>query len=317
MTYTITQGVEVVTLNDPVDIGRKSVDDVQMIFWRDETFGSAWFGNSGDLLNIKGIERIPPYLDFDGASDKISLTTGYTATGAFTFCFWATLIDNASSRGIIGDDAAIANGYIMYNTSNQVAVVSASGTTNVTLTSTPTEGANVWHHWAITRDGSNNIDVYLDGTNITSGSPVRAGNIQFDRLFDVPTDSSDKAWYGKIRDARLFTDAKSAADILLIRDGNEITTNLEAHWKINYRDPDVPSDVADETGSHDASKADPDWNGTMIDMHYLESMQGAEITIAGLPDSNFNTDYYLKGISCRAVKGCIYQYEYNLNLMVV
>lgn len=310
MTYTLTQGETTVALNLPIDIKKNHTDDVQMQHWRDDSYGAGYFGNLGESITIIGEERSPPCVDFDGEEDCIDSITGYYASGQFTFCFWAKASD-WTERGLIGHETNVAGGYIAAETASKIEIRTSVYIVDANLTeSLPTDQ---WVHLAITRDGSNYYKVYKNGVDI-SGTTQASGYILMNRLFNVPDDSTWDGFYGQIRDVRLFTVAKTAAQITSIMNGNEDSTNLQAWWKLNKYDADDPLYVYEETGTYESYLSGGEWSGTILDMHIIESMQGNTITIAGFDDTNLNGDYLLQKIRCKAVKGKVYCYEYEFTL---
>ena len=160
---------------------------------------------------------------FDGTVSGLSLTTDYLGsednayestsdnnritvnigevTGAFTVSFWLTIYDYSPYSGSNGNNGLIGHS-TAYSTGGRISFASSSnssigvwvaGGSDTTISLTEGMPTNEAYMLTITRDSSDNLKVYKNGTDVTSGSPTLSGSIYFDILFDNPTDSS---WTG-------------------------------------------------------------------------------------------------------------------------
>jgi len=115
---------------------------------------------------------------FDGTNDYLTTTTNLS-TNQFTIECWAYFENTAT-----GTQQVIVSQYIGSPVGRWALVVQGSGYPsfsingltggNLDIISSSTIQSNQWHHFAVTRDGSNNFTFYVNGTNV--GSAVRTGS---------------------------------------------------------------------------------------------------------------------------------------------
>jgi hypothetical protein len=101
---------------------------------------------------------IPLALTFDGVSDSASVTLP-GATGAWSFAIWLKIPDGTTSGNIAGrsnSNTSVAYGGLGTVTNRLL------GVNNVCTLAEVMRQEN-WTHIAVTRDGSNDIRVYIDG----------------------------------------------------------------------------------------------------------------------------------------------------------
>ena len=148
-------------------------------------------------------------------NSNIQLASDVTATGALSVSMWLKPDAGslAGNRGLCGNDTVFADGRITIN-AEVISFVTATATTTIDITGELTEGA--WNHLVITRDAANALLVYVNGVDVTPGSPVQAGNIVFRRLFDNPDNSSWQSWKGFADGFKLFARTISATDVLAL-----------------------------------------------------------------------------------------------------
>ena len=105
---------------------------------------------------------------FDGTGDYLSFTGGMPsgAGTAFTIECWIRLDDLASYRSITrtagGLDIGVQASGIIGCDQTQVGIIANSAAGVIT--------AGTWYHVAITRDTSNNYKIYVNGTQVASGT---------------------------------------------------------------------------------------------------------------------------------------------------
>jgi hypothetical protein len=122
------------------------------------------------------------------------------------------------NNGLIGHSSDLANGRISFTTtvSNVIDVWTTTGTHQITLTESMP--ISEWYNLTITRDASNNINVYKNGINVTNGSPTADGTLDFAILADNPTNSSWKGLDGKIDDVMIYEKALIEEECIIIYD---------------------------------------------------------------------------------------------------
>jgi len=144
----------------------------------------------------------------------------------FTFMMWlnpdtGTL---AGQRGLFGNEAAYAQGRVSLNAQilNVVTGGVGNGTTQIDLTGFLIEGT--WAHFCLTRDSSNNLTVYINGIDVTPGSPVRAGSIYVRRFLDNPADSGWNSWGGYADKIKIYSKELSATEVRQVFSGQDLST---------------------------------------------------------------------------------------------
>ena len=105
---------------------------------------------------------------FDGVSDTLTLTTSssLSLTGAFTIEFWIYL--NSTALDTIHPSIITfptqPNAYQVYINSTNTYFALYNGAADVVKTANGTATLNQWNHIAISRDSSNNLSIFLNGT---------------------------------------------------------------------------------------------------------------------------------------------------------
>jgi S-adenosylmethionine/arginine decarboxylase-like enzyme len=87
-------------------------------------------------------------------------------TGVFTLEYWLYPVSTATVQGMIGPNTG--DFFIGYNGATSFGVARQGGWLIMASTGLPT--ANTWNHIAVTRDASNLVSVYVNGTRIASGT---------------------------------------------------------------------------------------------------------------------------------------------------
>lgn len=151
---------------------------------------------------------------FNGSTDYLTNTsTDWDLDGQFTIDCWYKSNTRQNYSGIINAASANGGSYLGWtigsdyiNTSNQPlrfiwfnggsAVINITGTTDI--------NDGIWHHFAVTRDGSNNIRLFLDGTQqggtVNNSTTLATDNtLVIGRLWDdTPTNYFD-GWVDEVR----------------------------------------------------------------------------------------------------------------------
>jgi len=162
-------------------------------------------------------------LSIPGTTDKIDLESSVLLTDAFSVSAWIKK-SAFSTHGICGDQTAYNSGRLTFRTTTSFSLYTASGNSDITVSSAfPTDE---WFHIVVTRDSSDNLKAYVNGTDVTSGSPSQAGNVNVNRVGDNPDDSGWTALAGTMDEFRLFSRVITAAEIaILYNDGTYVEGN--------------------------------------------------------------------------------------------
>jgi hypothetical protein len=150
------------------------------------------------------------------STDKIELDSNVSLTGALTVAAWIKK-STYSTHGICGHPTDYNLGRLTFIDSTRVNFWVPAGTylIGITLSTFP---VSTWFHLAVTRDSSNDILVYVNGVDVTSGSPTRSGTVLYGRVADNPDNSSYTALQGDMDDFRLYSRALSATEIEILAD---------------------------------------------------------------------------------------------------
>jgi hypothetical protein len=204
------------SINSTRPLGKWSPDDESSLeAWYQNAVGitlngsdvSQWDDSSGeghDMSQGTAAEQ-PAYsggvLTFDGADDN--LASNQINLGAATNCTIAIRGDFSSGTGtLLGDDDG-TNAFINFFASNVLRVRPTSGPADFTLPS----GNFGDGYIVITRDSSNLINAYYNGTSI-SAAVTKAGTIKIDNMGSYSTTGF---FDGTIKEVQIYT--STSADL--------------------------------------------------------------------------------------------------------
>jgi len=181
--------------------------------------------------------RTTSSVELDGSDDYISLGSSFTLSGAWSASFWVkpdsfniNLFGNSSSGSVylfIGGDRKVrVNDTIISNALSQ----------------------GVWQNIVITRDGSNNLKGYVNGslqvTTTSSDSPT------VDQIGRYHDGTSGAFYNGLMDEVSTFNTALSAYDITSIYNGgnpSDISSlNPIAWWRMGENDGGTGTTVTDQ-----------------------------------------------------------------------
>ena len=188
---------------------------------------------------------------FDGSNDYISISN-LNITGACSFSLWIKPDTIHSYDVFFGS----ANNFIRIQADNggKIAWDSVSDS-NVFDLSTPLV-QDQWNHLALTRDGSGNGIVYLNGSSVSTGSGI-SGTLDYDRIGQ----KNDEGYFGgNMDEIAVWTSQLSADEITQIYNSGTATldlstdsgnysssANLQAWWRMGDGTLDEHPLVADQT----------------------------------------------------------------------
>lgn len=170
---------------------------------------------------------------FDGSDDYARLASALTLSGALTISLWFKRSTADTGVALLGYSGNLANVLRIYQ-DTQIDIFDADG--NRVAFDVPTLFASTWVNLVVTRDGSGNTRLYIDGTESTSGSKSLAAAVVLDQL-GCRADAQDY-FPGSVYDVRIYNVQKSAAEVAAIYNQADTpetidTTGLVAGWWCN------------------------------------------------------------------------------------
>lgn len=185
-------------------------------------------------------------LDCDG-SQNVDITDT-ALTGTFTMSYWYKTSDNGQTGIIIGEDSGGSGGGPKIGiVTNQLFFRLVSSSDN----SVAAPAINQWHHIVLTRDGSDKVDLYVDGGSAQRlfSNAAQSGTYTVSNLSTNGDTSQD--FTGSIDDIRIYNRALSASDVQkLYQSGSvkinkstaRITNGLVGYW--TFDGPDISGATA-------------------------------------------------------------------------
>ncbi|MBI2236025.1 MAG: tandem-95 repeat protein [Magnetospirillum sp.] len=189
-----------------------------------------------DLI-LAGGSAAPTLIDPPNMAVSFADTSSYlqvsapvlTATDNLTMEAWAKADSLGPDRFVMRSGASGSGYAIAINNGVPEIVLGGVGTMSAT---TITVGADEWHHYAITRSNGS-WSLYVDGVKavLTDTSLVPLTPTTFTRIGE----SGAGAWDGEIADVRLWTTARSQADIQTFMSErlSGIEPNLAGYWRLD------------------------------------------------------------------------------------
>ena len=119
-------------------------------------------------------------LKFNGTDDAVNISST-ALTGQFTFAWWQKRATTTSTEAAFGNSAVAVYVAIASNTTAMNIILISGGSTY-----TPAHGVTTtnWNHYALTRDASNIVKFYVNGSLVNSnvGAGAVSGTVTVDRL---------------------------------------------------------------------------------------------------------------------------------------
>ena len=146
-------------------------------------------------------------VDFDGSNDYIALDSDISLTGEFTFNFWYNT--HTGTNYLLGHSTE--SGFVRtQNTGTRfgIAFNSVSVFTILLSTTLPLDGT--WNNITITRDSSDTIKYYLNGSEVGTSSS-KSGDFDINRIANW---NSNQEYNGSLSSASIYNTAKSAEESL-------------------------------------------------------------------------------------------------------
>lgn len=157
---TTTVATRPTTLNNTTDVGKSyfETDTKKLLVW-DGTGFNEW--NKDATITPGYNNNYSVY--FDGTGDYARLSSAISLSGAFTLSGWFRDDSNVTAaRVLLGE---ISGGDIVLYTINDDLAMQGFGGTQTTSGVSIARDGSTWYHFAVIRDSSNNIDIYINGTS--------------------------------------------------------------------------------------------------------------------------------------------------------
>jgi len=169
--------------------------------------------NAPNNSNISSTNAV----SFDGTGDYVLASAASTPSfgvGEFTIEGWIYM-DNLSGNQIIVDRYASGNSqsFQLYYRSTGTSLTFYVGSSVLLQDpSSSTISAQTWHHIAVTRDGSNNVRLYVDGLKKAQSTSTVNFDSTIDLYLSARATSSTNYFNGYMQDVRLSNKAFYTAD---------------------------------------------------------------------------------------------------------
>ena len=189
-------------------------------------------------------------VDFDGVDDYLTLASELTLAAPFSLSFW---IKPANSNVFL-TATSVGSSYIYFNNGNLIFRGGGGEVTTTTYTS------NVWQHFAFTLDGSNNLEVYKNGSATGPYSYTSSAGWQFKDVGRYKTNTFFLNGY--CDELSVFNSALSSSDVSSLIDATgsnpvpaDISSLSPIHWwRMGDNDNGTGTTVTDQgSGSSNLS----------------------------------------------------------------
>ena len=177
---TAISGTSLLTCQSPTFIDNSTNNFTISAFGNSQPTQQNPFGFTSALTNGYTVSTIGGSGYFDGTGDYLSYTGSLSLTGAFTAQGWFyNTTTTGTQRTLFVFNSVSGNGYgslradcDQANTQFNFSVnMSTNGSTwSTTLSTNSAYNKNVWNHFAVTRDSSNAVKVFINGVQIASGT---------------------------------------------------------------------------------------------------------------------------------------------------
>ncbi len=188
-------------------------------------------------------------LEFDGTNDYISLASMVTLSSEFSLSFWVK--PDRNNNNILGNSSVTAN--YLYTNSSGVLIMSGSFSAQTFTSCTISTGT--WTHVAITRDGSNELKCYKNGSLTDTKTSISAA-FAFNQLSNY--NSLDNQFDGNMDEVAVFSSALSASDVTAIYNSGVPASlsslNPLGWWRMGDNDGGTGTTITDQgSGSNDGT----------------------------------------------------------------
>lgn len=179
--------------------------------------GTTWFDISGNNNNgtlVNGPVFTSNGFSFDGVNDYIS--TSISLTGQFSVSMWFNRRTSGTDDGrIIYGNISDADTYLAWIRSSSV-VVQGDTTASLKTFLGFTFSNNQWYNIVIIRNISNEVKVFINSIESTSGSQVISATFTLNaigRYFNATGGNAPYQWDGLIDNIRIYNRSISATEV--------------------------------------------------------------------------------------------------------
>lgn len=149
-------------------------------------------------------------LDFNSTADYVDIPT-VTRTGAFTYSLWYKTADNNQTGMFLGGTTpGLTIKYGLVGGNYFIRVSGVTGTSDNTVAAAAT---GAWHHFVVTRDASDKIDLYIDGGAATRLFSNAAQSGSTDVTYLGSSASDVQYFNGQVDEVRLYNRTLSTDEI--------------------------------------------------------------------------------------------------------
>lgn len=209
------------------DVGKSyfETDTKKLLVWD----GSAWNEWNKDLTITPGFNNNYSVY-FDGTGDYGQLSSAISLSGAFTLSGWFRC-DNSTPSVMVLLGEITAGDIVLYLDGSNLAMQGINGT-QTTSGVTIARNGTTWYHFAVIRDASNNVDMYIDGVSRKSYTGTATASLEYFGG-DFPTYPAN-LWNGYIDDVAIwFSDQTSNLSTIYdssLGTPDDLSTLSPDHW---------------------------------------------------------------------------------------
>ncbi|MFM7590771.1 MAG: LamG-like jellyroll fold domain-containing protein, partial [Isosphaeraceae bacterium] len=187
---------------------------------------------------------------FDGSTDYVYLPpTGLSNfSGGFSVGVWIrpSLLTNNSRIIDFGRGAGQDNILLAINSANGLYMNSWNGTTSSSINVNNVLDANAWQYISMTLDGSGQVRIYKNGTQVASGTVNALRNIERASSFIGRSNWGDPLFTGQMRDMTIWNTAITPAQVKAIM---AVTPAAGTTGLVNYYPLSAATSANDSTSA--------------------------------------------------------------------
>ncbi len=204
--------------------------------WSPETNLTGTGGSS--FSNLQSVE-------FDGIDDRIDLSSTLTFSGEFSFNWWMKPQGyTTNSKAYIWGRWGSNTDFLKLNSASSITLKIGGTNRTITNSSGNTIGLNVWSQICLTRDSSNNIKAYVNGTlfgSVSASTTLRVQSIG--RIIN-----NGFGFLGEIDEVSAFNSELSQGDITTIYNSG-VPNDISSLSPVSYWRFEGTGTTATDSGS--------------------------------------------------------------------
>jgi hypothetical protein len=205
--------------------------------------GTLTGGDNTNTLSTTGPGgSFPLALNFNGSDDAVNISS-FNVTGTGTWCWWAKRDTTNTADVVIGARSSSGG--------NNRMGFSANGTTlSIQLTHsastvTPTHGVTTtaWHHYAIVRDSSNIVKLYVDGSLVNGDIYSGALSGSASDWMSIGSWVGFSEWFdGQLADVRVYNSDESSNMATIYAEGTSGSSTVPLLQRMQQNQSSIESD---------------------------------------------------------------------------